>query len=108
MSKLEKSNIKNISISDFNSEKTEKIFDEVKVLGHKVVYNNGSPEFVILSFDEYKYLIDKLEEKDDIILAQNRLSSTNPMDIISQQKFEEEFKIDFDTINPIREDCIKL
>lgn len=94
---------KTVPIAEFNSGKADKIFEEVRENGAKVVIKNNRPECVLMSPEEYISLIEELENTADVKLTYKRLSDYNPKDTISQESFEEKYGIDFNSISPIDE-----
>lgn len=98
---------KTVSISEFNRGLAGRIFDDVKVNGSKVVLKNNTPECILISPEEYTKLIDELEDARDLILANERISSMDTSDLISQEKFEKSFNINLDEVSPLDEDEIE-
>ena len=61
-----------IPITRFNKGESNKIFDEVKASGYKIVVKNNAPACVLLSPERYKALIDTLEEEYLCALVEER------------------------------------
>lgn len=61
-----------VPISDFNRGKAGKIFSDVKASGLTVVMKNNAPECVLLSPDDYNYLIERLEDAELLAIASER------------------------------------
>lgn len=98
---------KTVSISEFNRGLAGRIFEDVKANGSKVVLKNNTAECVLISPEEYSQLITELEDARDLILANERLSSIDRDDLISQEEFEKTFNLDFNDISPLDEDEIE-
>ena len=71
-----------VSISQFNRGLAGKIFADVKKSGTKVVMKNNEPEAVIMSPDEYRYLMERMENDDLIAAAAERLKNYDPEKLI--------------------------
>ena len=80
-----------ISISQFNRGLAGKIFDEVKRHGAKVVMKNNSPECVLISPEEYIHLLDEVSDARLLTVATQRMSTSNPSTVISQEQVDQEF-----------------
>lgn len=93
-----------ISITQFNRGLAGKIFDEVKRCGAKVVMKNNSPECVLLSPEEYIYLLDELNDARLLATAIQRMSHFNPSTTVSQEQVDQEFGFatsDYENTNDI-------
>ncbi len=65
------------SISDFNKGKANQIFDSVRKNKVGIVVKNNKPECVLMSLDEYRRLLQKLEDAEDLALALTRLRNSD-------------------------------
>ena len=72
-----------ISISQFNRGLAGKIFDDVKKTGSKVVMKNNTAECVLMSPEEYKDLIDEVNDARLIQLASERIQSYDHAKVIA-------------------------
>ena len=78
--------IKNtIPIGLFNRGMADKVFDEVKKSGSKVVMKNNSPECVLMSPDEYIRLMDEVNDARLLVLAVNRLENSDSEKLLSDK-----------------------
>jgi PHD/YefM family antitoxin component YafN of YafNO toxin-antitoxin module len=73
-----------IPISRFNRGEANKIFDEVKASGCKVVVKNNTPACVLLTPERYQNMVDMLEDQFLLALAEERLK--NDTGVIYTQK----------------------
>ena len=67
-----------VPITLFNKGLAGKIFSEVRKSGAKVVMKNNKPECVILSPEEYTYMIDEINDMRLFKTAIERLEGLNP------------------------------
>ena len=65
-----------VPFASFNNGEAEKIFDEVKKYGAKVVIKNDTAECVLLSPQEYLALIEELEDAQLVAIAEERLRNS--------------------------------
>jgi PHD/YefM family antitoxin component YafN of YafNO toxin-antitoxin module len=61
-----------VPITRFNRGESNKIFDEVKADGYKIVVKNNVPACVLISPERYKALMEALEDRYLIALAEER------------------------------------
>jgi PHD/YefM family antitoxin component YafN of YafNO toxin-antitoxin module len=61
-----------IPISRFNKGEANKIFDEVRLSGYKIVVKNNAPACVLLAPERYKELTDILDDHYLLALAEER------------------------------------
>ena len=61
-----------IPITRFNRGETSKIINEVKTEGVKFIVKNNNPECVLLSVEDYKNMLDALEDAELLAIAQAR------------------------------------
>ena len=66
-----------IPISRFNKGEANKIFDEVRLSGYKIVVKNNAPACVLLAPERYKELIELIDDHYLLSLAEERLKSDN-------------------------------
>ncbi|MGN0734042.1 MAG: type II toxin-antitoxin system Phd/YefM family antitoxin [Emergencia sp.] len=73
-----------VPISQFNRGHAEKILDEVKQCGAKVVMKNNTAECVLLSPDEYVRLMDEINDARVLAIASERMSNFDSSNTISE------------------------
>jgi len=61
-----------IPISRFNKGEANKIFDEVRLSGYKIVVKNNAPACVLLAPEKYKELTEILDDHYLLTLAEER------------------------------------
>ena len=66
-----------VPISRFNKGEANKIFDEVRLSGFKVVVKNNSPACVLLTPEKYQEMIDIIDDQYLLTLAEERLKNYN-------------------------------
>ena len=66
-----------IPISRFNKGEANKIFDEVRSSGYKIVVKNNAPACVLLAPERYKELTDIFDDHYLLTLAEERLKNDN-------------------------------
>jgi len=66
-----------IPISRFNKGEANKIFDEVRLSGYKIVVKNNAPACVLLAPEKFKELTDILDDHYLLSLAEERLRKDN-------------------------------
>ena len=66
-----------VPISRFNKGEANKIFDEVRLTGYKIVVKNNAPACVLLSPEKYKELTDILDDHYLLALAEERMRNDN-------------------------------
>jgi PHD/YefM family antitoxin component YafN of YafNO toxin-antitoxin module len=64
-----------IPITRFNRGEANKIFEEVRASGCKVVVKNNSPACVLLAPERYQAMVDMLEDQYLLALAEERLKN---------------------------------
>ena len=93
-----------ISISLFNRGLAGKIFEDVKQSGAKVVMKNNTAECVLMSPDEYVKLMDEVNDARLLSIANERMQSFNPDNLISGEKLYKKFGItdkDLDSVGEV-------
>jgi PHD/YefM family antitoxin component YafN of YafNO toxin-antitoxin module len=66
-----------IPISRFNKGEANKIFDEVRMSGFKVVVKNNAPACVLLTPERYQEIMDLLDDQYLIAVAEERIKNNN-------------------------------
>jgi PHD/YefM family antitoxin component YafN of YafNO toxin-antitoxin module len=94
-----------IPISRFNKGEANKIFDEVKESGYKIVVKNNAPACVLLTPEKYQEMLEMLEDRYLFAIAEERIRRDNgnaiPFDdVIAKHGFTkkelEETEVEFD------------
>ena len=62
-----------VPISRFNRGEANKIFDEVRESGCKIVFKNNTPTCVLLTPERYKEMVDMIEDQYLLAVAEKRL-----------------------------------
>ena len=75
-----------VPIAQFNRGLAERIFEEVKAAGAKVVMKGDAAECVLLSPDEYVRLVEDAEDAHLFALAAERLSRSGSAEAIPEEK----------------------
>lgn len=75
-----------VSINQFDCGLAEKIFEDVKQCGIKVVVKNNIAECILISPDEYIRLIDELNDAHLQAAAFERMAAFNPSTLISEEE----------------------
>lgn len=84
---------KSIPISLFDTESAERIFEEVRKAGVKAVAKDGQPVCILLSPEEYTYLIDEIEDAQLLAVATERLAHLNPDTLLTEDEVNERLGI---------------
>jgi len=66
-----------IPISRFNKGEANKIFDEVRSSGFKVVVKNNTPACVLLTPERYQEIMDMLDDQYLLTVAEERIKNDN-------------------------------
>ncbi|MCL1849411.1 MAG: hypothetical protein FWF83_07055, partial [Clostridiales bacterium] len=66
-----------IPISRFNKGEANKIFDEVRLSGLKVVVKNNAPACVLLTPERYQEIMDLLDDQYLMAVAEERIKNDN-------------------------------
>lgn len=66
-----------VSFSDFNKGQADKIFNEVKKSGAKLVVKNNNPVCVIVSFEDYVSMVDEINDMRALLMAIDRMENNN-------------------------------
>lgn len=82
-----------VPISRFNKGEANKIFEEVKETGFKIVLKNNSPACVLLTPEAYEELLETLENYRLFIEAEKRMGKAKIEDFIPAGKAMQELGI---------------
>jgi len=66
-----------IPISRFNKGEANKIFDEVRLSGCKIVVKNNTPACILLAPERYQEMMDMIDDHYLLVLAEDRLKNDN-------------------------------
>ncbi|MCL2826349.1 MAG: type II toxin-antitoxin system Phd/YefM family antitoxin [Eggerthellaceae bacterium] len=66
-----------VPISRFNKGEANKIFDEVRLSGFKVVVKNNAPACVLLAPEKYQEMTDMIDDQYLLALSEERLKNDN-------------------------------
>jgi PHD/YefM family antitoxin component YafN of YafNO toxin-antitoxin module len=88
-----------VPISRFNKGEANKIFNEVKTSGIRIVVKNNTPECVLISPKEYQEMIEQYEDALLLVEANNRLSQK--IGYISQEEILKELDISEDDLKDV-------
>lgn len=80
-------------ISRFNKGEANKIFEEVKETGYKIVLKNNTPACVLLKPEVYEQMIETIEEYRLLLEAEKRMENAKPEDFMTQDKVLSELGI---------------
>ena len=90
-----------ISISRFNRGEAGKIFEEVATQGTKIVVKNNVPTCVLVEPEKYMEMLDALEDYALMCEADDRLKTTNPDKILTQDQIMVKHNISQDDLDSI-------
>lgn len=82
-----------VPISRFNKGEANKIFEEVKESGFKIVLKNNSPACVLLTPEAYEQMLETIAEYRLYLEAEKRMENAKPEDFISRDKVLDELGI---------------
>lgn len=82
-----------ISISRFNKGEANKIFEELKETGYKIVLKNNTPTCVLLTPELYEEMVETIEDYRLQIEAEKRLKYSKEEEVISSVELLEELGI---------------
>jgi len=82
-----------VPISRFNKGEANKIFEEVRKSGFKIVLKNNSPACVLLAPDVYEQMLETIEDYYLLVEAENRMKSAKTEDFIPAEKAMQEMGI---------------
>lgn len=89
-----------IPITRFNRGEANKIFDEVRATGCKVVVKNNAPACVLLTPEMYQKMVDMLEDQYLLALAEERERNDDGY-VISADELYRKLGIDLDDLDEI-------
>jgi len=75
-----------VPISRFNKGEANKIFEEVRETGFKIVLKNNTPTCVLLTPEAYEQMLGTIENYRLLIEAEKRLENAKEEDFISTEK----------------------
>jgi antitoxin StbD len=75
-----------VPISRFNKGEANKIFDEVKKSGFKIVVKNNKPACVLITPETYQEMIEIIENYNLHVEAEKRMKSATDADFISSDE----------------------
>ncbi|HBH1807259.1 TPA: type II toxin-antitoxin system Phd/YefM family antitoxin [Clostridioides difficile] len=82
-----------VPISRFNKGEANKIFDEVKQSGSKIVVKNNVPTCVLITPEKYEEMINVIEDYKLLLEAEKRMRNINEKDLISQSEIMKDLDI---------------
>lgn len=82
-----------ISISRFNKGEANKIFEELKETGYKIVLKNNTPTCVLLTPELYEEMVETIEDYRLQVEAEKRLKYSKEEEVISSVELLEELGI---------------
>ena len=91
-----------VPITRFNRGEASKIINEVKNEGVKFIMKNNSPECVLISVDDYKKLLDELEDAELLAIALEREAMDDGTGHVTQEELMARYGItqaDLDAID---------
>ncbi|WP_078664760.1 MULTISPECIES: type II toxin-antitoxin system Phd/YefM family antitoxin [Carboxydocella] len=75
-----------VPISRFNKGEANKIFEEVRETGFKIVVKNNTPACVLLKPELYEQMLEAIEEYRLLLEAERRMEKAKEDDFIPQEK----------------------
>jgi len=82
-----------VPISRFNKGEANKIFEEVRETGFKIVLKNNSPACVLLTPEIYEQMIETIENYRLLVEAEKRMKNAKAEDFIPAEKAMQELGI---------------
>ncbi|MDI7818041.1 type II toxin-antitoxin system Phd/YefM family antitoxin [Clostridioides difficile] len=82
-----------VPISRFNKGEANKIFDEVKQSGSKIVVKNNVPTCVLITPEKYEEMINVIEDYKLLLESEKRMHNINEKDLISQSEIMKDLDI---------------
>jgi PHD/YefM family antitoxin component YafN of YafNO toxin-antitoxin module len=83
-----------VPISRFNKGEANKIFEEVRETGFKIVLKNNSPACVLLTPETYEQMLETIENYHLLVEAEKRMKDAKEEDFIPEEKALRELGID--------------
>lgn len=82
-----------VPISRFNKGEANKIFEEVRETGFKIVLKNNSPACVLLTPEAYAQMLETIENYHLLVEAEIRMGNANAEDFLSAEEALQELGI---------------
>jgi antitoxin StbD len=82
-----------VPISRFNKGEANKIFEEVRETGFKIVLKNNSPACVLLTPETYEQLLETIENYQLLVETEKRLENAKKEDFIPDEQAMRELGI---------------
>ena len=82
-----------VPISRFNKGEANKIFDEVRETGFKIVLKNNTPTCVLLTPEAYEQMLETIENYRLLVEAEKRLENAKKDDFIPAEQAMQELGI---------------
>ena len=82
-----------VPISRFNKGEANKIFEEVRETGFKIVLKNNSPACVLLTPEAYEQMLETIENYRLLVDAEKRMENAKAEDFIPAKKAMQELGI---------------
>lgn len=93
-----------IPISRFNKGEANKIFDEVRETGFKIVLKNNTPACVLITPENYEEMLEIIEDYKLLIEAEQRTVNSKEEDYISNDIVMSELGINLKDLEDIEVD----
>jgi len=90
-----------VPISRFNKGEANKIFEEVRETGFKIVLKNNSPACVLITPEIYEEMLETIENYRLLVEAEKRMENAKAEDFISSEKAMQEMGISEADLNAI-------
>jgi len=78
-----------VPISRFNRGEANKIFDEVKESGSKIVIKNNVPSCILISPEKYKEMVDLIDDQYLLLVAEERERYGSGVTYPAEEVYEE-------------------
>jgi len=88
-----------VPISRFNKGEANKIFDEVKAEGVKIVLKNNVPACVLMTPELYETLMETMNDYQLMCEVENRMKNASRGGFVSSEDAMNELGLDADTLN---------
>ncbi|WP_242966877.1 type II toxin-antitoxin system Phd/YefM family antitoxin [Desulfosporosinus sp. FKA] len=82
-----------VPISRFNKGEANKIFEEVRETGFKIVLKNNTPTCVLLTPEAYEQMLETIENYRLLVEAEKRLENSKDEDFIPAEQAMQELGI---------------
>ncbi|CAA7601096.1 Antitoxin Phd_YefM, type II toxin-antitoxin system [Acididesulfobacillus acetoxydans] len=82
-----------VPISRFNKGEANKIFEEVRESGFKIVLKNNIPTCVLLTPEAYEQMLETMENYRLLVEAENRLENAKGADFVPSEQAMQELGI---------------